>query len=164
MTSTATARKITERDAARAALRELFPIGSTVSTKLLHVSRSGMLRSFAVLVSEAGEVRDVSRMVAEVIGAKIHKPTGGVAMGGYGMDQGYTLAYSLGRALYSDALEAERGIPAEGRPPFRCIGGHGAYCPSNDHTNERSRAPYVSDYSVNRVHSDAGYALSHRHI
>lgn len=146
--TTATARRAAEY-AALATLRDLFPIGSTVQTKVLHVSRSGMLRSFAVLVpTDAGSIRDVSHLVAAAIGARVHTPTGGVSMGGCGMDMGYALAYSLSRALYRD------GFPCTGRTD----------CPSNDHVNERSRSPYATACNPGRMHSDPGYALTHRHI
>lgn len=156
--TTATARRAAEY-AALATLRDLFPIGSTVQTKVLHVSRSGMLRSFAVLVpTDAGSIRDVSRLVATVIGARVHTPTGGVSMGGCGMDMGYALAYSLSRALYRD------GFPCTGIRP----GGPGAPCPSNDHVNERmavyTLGSEADPYNPGRMHSDPGYALSHRHI
>jgi hypothetical protein len=146
-TTTRKAERQAQTDAAIASLRELFPIGSTVHTKLLHVSRSGMLRSFAVLVPEGGTVRDVSGLVARVIGARLHQPTGGVAMGGCGMDMGFALTYSLARALYRD------GFPCTGQD------WHGANpCPSNDHSNGDR------DYIAGRLHSDPGYALTHRHV
>jgi hypothetical protein len=150
--NTTTTRK-TERqaqtDAAIASLRELFPIGSTVHTKLLHVSRSGMLRSFAVLVPEGNSIRDVSGLVARAIGARLHQPTGGVAMGGCGMDMGYALTYSLARALYRD------GFPCTGSDGYHS---EGVRCPSNDHSNGDR------DYTAGRLHSNPGYALTHRHV
>ena len=154
MTSTRTRNE--QRDAAREALRELYPVGSTVHTKLLHVSRSGMLRSIAVLYpTPAGTIRDVSGLVARAIGSKLHSPTGGVAMGGCGMDMGFALVYSLGRALYPD------GQPCNGSDGYEI--GTGPRCTSNDHSNERGDA-YRAGFRKGRLHSDSGYALSHRWV
>jgi hypothetical protein len=152
---TRTAERIATRDNARHQLRELFPVGSTVNTQLLHVSRSGMLRSIAVLVpGKNGAVRDVSYLVAEATGSKIHKPTGGVAMGGCGMDMGFALVYSLGRSLYPD------GQPCTGSDGYS---DDGPRCTSNDHVNERGDV-YRAGFRKGRVHSDSGYALNHRWV
>lgn len=144
-------RKRAEMEEACAQLRELFPIGSTVHTSLLHVSRSGMLRSVAVLVSRPdGSIENVSWQVARATGQKMHKTTDGVAMGGCGMDMGFSLVYSLGRALYPN------GHPCIGRLVTDPAGY--AECPSNDHSNESGDA-YRTGFRPDRIHSDGGYAL-----
>lgn len=59
---------------------------------------------------------------------------------------GFELVYSLSRTLFPDG--------------FDCIGegdGYGTFCPSNDHSNDRTR-----DYSPGRHHGGGGYALRQR--
>ncbi len=132
--------------------RALFPVGSTVSTVCTHVSSSGMLRTFRVIVGRAdGSVRDVTGLVARAGGFKIHR-NGDIAMGGAGMDMGFALTYSLARTLYAD------GFPCTGVDYSN--GWRGA-CPSNDHVNERGDD---RDFTPGRLHSDPGYALTHRHV
>jgi len=184
MTRKLTAAQLAARTEARQALRELFPIGSTVSTQLLYVSKSGMLRSVAVMFGRPdGTVRNVSPLVAIATGEKMHKTTHGVSMGGCGMDMGFSLVYGLARALYSDQRDADTfarlrtkrdageafepyerqhltELENDDRVPFMCQGPRGLNCPSNDHVNEWQ----TPNYSTTRLHSDAGYAVSQRWI
>lgn len=83
-------------------LKKLFPIGSTVTTVLTSVSRTGMSRTIKVLAydKECKEIRDVSYAVAQVLDYRISDKHGGVIVGGTGMDMGFHLTYSLGSALY----------------------------------------------------------------
>lgn len=83
-------------------LKKLFPIGTTVTTVLTSVSRSGMTRTIKVLAydKECQEIRDVSYAVARVLDYKISDNHGGVIVKGIGMDMGFHLTYSLGHALY----------------------------------------------------------------
>jgi hypothetical protein len=138
-------------------LRNLFPIGSTVSTVLRHVSSSGMSRSISVLHADStGDISDVTWIVARVTGNKIDPKHGGIKMGGCGMDMGFALVYGMSRTIYRDS--------------FYCTGTNGydsheptdtPRCPANDHVNERMAD---SNYSTTRLHSDAGYALNQRWI
>ncbi|MEU7814108.1 hypothetical protein [Pseudonocardia sp. NPDC049154] len=134
-----------ERDAAIKQLRDLFPIGSTVRTVLRHVSRSGMTRAISIIDADGD---DVSYLVARATGDRIDNRYGGIKVGGCGMDMGFALVYGLARTLYRD------GFPCSGEQsgPNRC--------PANDHANEW-RNP---DWTPGRMHSDPGYALSHRWI
>jgi hypothetical protein len=128
-------------------LREYFPIGSTVSTVLRHVSQSGMSRSISVIGVCEDEPTDVSWLVARATDNKIDQRYGGIKLGGAGMDMGFALVYGLARTLYRD------GFPCSGvqRGPGRC--------PSNDHSNERE-----PNFTAGRLHSDPGYALNQRWI
>jgi hypothetical protein len=111
-------------------LRDLFPIGSTVSTILRHVSRSGMSRSISVLATDDdGSISDVSYLIVRAGIAKFDPRHSGVTMGGCGMDMGFALVYRLARTIYRDG--------------FPCTGVESACwserCPSNDHSNEAGR-------------------------
>lgn len=128
-------------------LRALFPVGSTVSTVLRYVARSGMSRSISVLAIEYDVPVDVSYLVARALDMRMDNTRGGIRSGGCGMDMGFALVYSLGRVLYRE------GFPCTGEQRGR------DRCPSNDHSNERE-----PNYTAGRLHSDPGYALNHRWI
>lgn len=94
-------------------LRKVFPVGSLVQTSLLSVSSSGMSRRISVLACVGGQVRRMDDAVALVIGRTV-SDKGGISVGGCGMDMGFSLAYSLGRALYPKGF-GTTGKRADGR-------------------------------------------------
>lgn len=124
-----------ENEAVPEWLKPLLVPGSTVYTKVDHVSRSGMSRVISAYVVDNGEIRDISYYVSEVLGWKRDKNHYGVKVGGCGMDMGFHMVYSFSRRLYPNG--------------FHCVGDK---CPSNDHFNGED----------NEVHSDGGYALKQR--
>lgn len=133
-----------ERERCIEEMRKHCPPGSTVHTVLEHVSRSGMSREIrTVLLSCDGDrVVDLhpNYMVSQILGDDRQGKHDGVIVGGCGMDMGFHIVYSLSRALYPNG--------------FECVG---EKCPSNDHSNgDRDYTP------GHTVHSDGGYALSHR--
>ncbi len=99
-----TKQQIVERDEARASLREQLPPGSTVYTILRRVSSSGMCRHISVAIADAGEVRDITWQVARAMGETFQRDTGGIKVGGCGMDMGFHLVYSLSRTLYPEGF------------------------------------------------------------
>ena len=126
-------------------LRGLFPPGNTVHTILRHVSRSGMSRAISVVVTEDGEPRDVSWLVARAGLGKFDRQHDGVKIGGCGMDMGFALVYDLSRTLNPDG--------------FGCIG---KGCPSNDHANGDPLGYKKHTKRAKHWHSDGGYALPQR--
>ena len=127
-----------DRADAIARLRELCPPGSTVYTVLRRVSRSGMMRHISLHVIHDGQPFDITGMAARATVTPWDRDTGGLKMGGCGMDMGFSAVYNLAWALYRDS--------------FGCIG---EGCPSNDHSNgDRNYAPHQ--------HHEAGYALRQR--
>jgi hypothetical protein len=145
------ARKEREKAEAQDALRKMFPVGSTVTTVLAHVSQSGMQRGIKVMHGAAdGSVEDVSWLVARATETPLHNK-GGLKVNGCGMDMGFHVVYGLSRTLYGAA------------GAFRCNGKKDwpKRCPSNDHSNDRGD-DYVNGYRKGRIHSDGGYALRHR--
>lgn len=83
----------------KAELRKVYPVGALVQTQCLHVSASGMTRRISVLACVDGQVRRMDEQIGLVIGSRI-SDSGGLIIGGCGMDMGFSIAYSLGRALY----------------------------------------------------------------
>lgn len=130
---------------ARVELWERFPIGSTVTTKLTHVSRSGMTRLVEVYANGERGPENITGLVAAALNGRIDSRRGGIVVSGCGFSATFDVVYRLGRALYRDA--------------FYCMVERA--CPSNDHTNERFDE---EGYWRGRVHSDPGYALKHREI
>lgn len=123
------------QDNAIARLRNDYGVraGSTIYTKVLHVSRSGMTRTIGCYVVRKGEVFDVSHLVAPAIGATLDRDRGGVKVQGCGMDMTFYVVYSLARAMFPKGVKCN-GI-SEGRHR----------CPSNDHSNDWGIAHRMAD-------------------
>lgn len=168
-----------EQQQARDTLRALLPVGSSVTTVLRHASRSGMSRSISLMISDAGQVRDITHLAALATGDKIDHTHGGIKIGGCGMDMGFALVYGLSRALYPD------GHKCTGRDGGGVRSSVRQRCPSNDHSNdygtfarrwnaehpdggdESDRQDYIrtrlaQSFRKSRKHSDGGYAIGQR--
>lgn len=137
---------------ARERLAFLKP-GDVIRTKVLHASRSGMQReigAYVARVTDDGQpyIADLSWAVAVLTGQRI-SDRGGVIVGGVGMDMGFHLIYSLGRALYRD------GVPCTGSNGWTKSGRRSKLnaCHSNEHFNG-DRA-----YNKSKTHRDSGYAF-----
>lgn len=70
-----------------------------VYTKLLHVSRSGMMRSLDLILEDGTCITDE---VTELLEYKWHGNTGGLKVTGCGMDMGFSVVYDLSCKLYCD--------------------------------------------------------------
>ena len=128
----------TDRQNAIERLREWLKPGDTVHTIIRHVSASGMTREIGiVLIGKDGETRHPNFAVADALGLKIGKRDG-VRIGGCGMDMGFEIVYSIGRALWPNG--------------FKCAG---EKCQSNDHSNDRNCKREKGKHQ----HQDGGYAL-----
>ena len=125
-------------------LRELLPPGTTVYTKLNHVSSSGMMRVIEVLVIRDNQPRYITYQVADILDYKMHKKYEGLKVHGCGMDMGFSVVYNLSRALY-----AEIG--------YECLELKSERCPAAFHVNTRDKT------IKEPVHHD-GYALRHRWV
>ena len=163
--------QIEARDEARDTLRAILPPGSTVSTKVLHVSRSGMSRTiglYAIDTDHTGRpyIRDISALAATAAGFTFDRDRWGIKTGGTGMDMTFHAVYGLSRALYPDG--------------YRCTGSDGytprgrrakaPRCPSNDHSNDYGRlareydAAHVEDESAVARAAEAGDDAEARRI
>jgi hypothetical protein len=83
-----TKEQLQERKDAQEELRKILKPGQTVYTILRHVSKSGMSRTISVVIVEAGEIREISWLVARALGGKM-APNGGIKVTGCGMDMGH---------------------------------------------------------------------------
>lgn len=129
-------------------LRDQLKPGDTIYTVLRGTpSRSGMQRRIDLVVIKDNKPWQISSLAARLMGRKVHKD-GGIVIGGCGMDMGFALVYELSRIVFKDE--------------FYCLGEDSQVrCPSNDHSNERMSTE-GTNYSIERLHSDAGYALNHK--
>lgn len=136
---TTAAERAAVRDDAIDILRPLLPAGSTVYTKVLSVSRSGMSRSIGcyIIVSDGGGsyIRDISGLVARATGNRYDDRNDGVTIPGVGMDMTFAIVYELGRALFP---AGHRCTGSTGRTPTGKRS-RAPRCPSNDHSNDYSR-------------------------
>lgn len=137
---------------ARERLAFLQP-GDVIQTRTLNVSRSGMTREIGAYVARLDDdgqpyVSDLSWPVAVLTGQRL-SDRGGVVVGGTGMNMGFYLVYSLGRALYPE------GVPCTGSPGWTKSGRRSKLnaCLSNDHVNG-DRV-----YRKGKTHRDSGYAF-----
>lgn len=128
------------QETARESLRSLIAPGDTIYTILRHTSSSRMTRwiSLVIIDPTLHRPREITYLAAPLLGMKYPDANhDGLKVGGCGMDMGFHLVYSLGRAMFPDS--------------FYCVGER---CPANDHFNgDRDYTPHL--------HSDGGYAFWH---
>lgn len=101
MTVTLTkAEKADRLEHARKMLAEHCPEGATVYTILRHRSASGMQRKISLVVVQSGQIVDITWAAAHVLKSRLCDKTGGIVVGGCGMDMGFRLVNNLSYALH----------------------------------------------------------------
>lgn len=95
---------LTERANSIAKLREWLKPGARVGTILRHCSRSGMSRSISCIINSEHGPFNIDYHVAKACGFTIDRNHGGIKVSGCGMDMGFHIVYSLGRALYHEGF------------------------------------------------------------
>lgn len=98
----------TEKQEAIESLRTLVKPGDKIYTILRHVTASGMSRAISCFIVQEGGIVSIDWYVERALGYKRHK-SGGIVMGGAGMDMGFALVYNLGRACYPDGFKLAKG-------------------------------------------------------
>ena len=152
---------------ARERLGEMLTPGTTVYTTVNTVSRSGMSRTLRVFVSKDNEIRDITWMVAALLGESIKE--GAVRVQGGGMDMGFHVVYSLGRKLFPEGFApSERGIrPLDGKTVNVNIGrGRNAGPMRKEEMAELAAKGWRflsgRNGDTSGWDNDGGYALNHR--
>lgn len=93
----------------------------TAYTVLTNVSRSGMSRRIKVIVLDKDKLdgqphaRNVSHLVAELLGFRYNRDEQSVVVSGCGMDMGFHLIYSLSCALFASDSATDAGYVIEQR-------------------------------------------------
>ncbi len=86
-------------------LRTILTPGTTVYTLCLSVSSSGMSRKISCYVVNNGRIQNISGYVGNAIDYNRDYKTGALKVSGCGMDMGFHVVYSLGRALYPEGFK-----------------------------------------------------------
>lgn len=133
-------KKQEERQEAIDSLRNIIKAGDTVYTNLVSVSRSGMSRKISIHIVKDGQIRNITYNVGKAIDYALDRERFALKVGGCGMDMGFSVVYSLSRALFPDG--------------FKCAGGK---CSSNDHFNGVNTR---QNFKGKTHKGDGGYALS----
>ncbi len=103
--TTKSAVKLDEKQEARAELLKILSPGDTVYTILRHVSKSGMTRHIDVYTIQDNRMVYLTAYVSKACGIRRLPASASLwslVVGGCGMDMGYHVVYSLGRALWPD--------------------------------------------------------------
>lgn len=137
--------------------------GDTIYTVLQHVSSSRMSRVINLFVirnserSGKPEPRYIGQLTAKLLDHPWDYKHWGVKVGGCGMDMGFHLVYSLGRALFPQGF-GEEGYRVDG-PTIRPL------------TKEKAALAVAKGWTFNGRNGDrsgwdddGGYALSHKWI
>ena len=99
----------TERDEAIADLRAMLKPNDVIYTKLLHCSRSGMMRVIDLFVIRDNEPRRITWQVCRATATTYNDKHDGMRMDGCGMDMGFAAVYHLGRVLWPDGTPEPHG-------------------------------------------------------
>ena len=99
--------KVLQHKQAKNALLSSIKPGATVYTILRKVSSSGNMRVISLHIIENGEINCIDYDVSTVTGYKIHPKEQGLIVRGSGMDMGYDVVHTLGRALWPDGSEPD---------------------------------------------------------
>jgi hypothetical protein len=81
-------------------LKKLFARNTKVYTSIKRVSSTGMSRHISVYVARKEQIINITWHVGNITEYKRNNDTGGLVVGGCGMDMGFHLIYSLSRCLY----------------------------------------------------------------
>tara|TARA_R100000315_G_C5190942_1_gene111352 strand:+ start:66 stop:380 length:315 start_codon:yes stop_codon:yes gene_type:complete len=91
----------TDKERAKAFLKDWFPKGSTAHTTVVHVARSGMSRHIKVFAISGERIQNISYHVSKLLDWRFTNKEA-VFVGGCGMDMGFHLIYTLSSKLYDD--------------------------------------------------------------
>jgi hypothetical protein len=93
-----------------AELKALVKPGSTVSTSLKNVSRSGMQRqiSFYIVDPRDNEIINIDYYISIITDTKLSK-SGALSVDGCGMDMGFSVVYNLGSILWPMGTDTPHG-------------------------------------------------------
>lgn len=95
---------------ARQELRKIIKPKMIVRCVLRKVSASGMSRDISFFIVEKGAIRNIDGLISDACGYRISKHGAGLTVGGCGMDMGFSVVYSLGRALWPKGTRKPHGM------------------------------------------------------
>jgi len=188
--TTMTRKRAEEIQAAREELRAMLAPGDVVTVLSRHVARSGMTRWLDLYATVDGELVRITEPAATAMGDRTYylrsEGLWMVKAEGCGMDMHFATVYNLSRSLWPHGYMCTGDNDA---PRKRCgsndhANDYGAFAREYDESRRHAallaecdpaaresyvaaRQAYVSgklatSYDPSRVHSDGGYALTHR--
>lgn len=106
-----TKKQVSENEVAemKAKLLKLLDGNREIYTSLKRVSSSGMSRHIALYIAKDSSIIDITYYAAKILGYKRSPDTGGLIVGGCGMDMGFHCVYSLSRMLFPDGFKLKAG-------------------------------------------------------
>lgn len=138
---------------AKSELRKIIKPGDAVYTILRRVSASGMSRDISVCIVQNGYIRNLDNLAGDACGiANANGP--GLRMAGCGMDMGFSLVYSLGRALFPQGFGTV-GKNSDGKE-YRASNAKAAKAAAKRGYVFHGRNGDASGWDI-----DGGYALGH---
>lgn len=91
-------------------LHEIIAVGQEIHCEVLHVSRSGMSRDITMLTVDRRDntIMRIDYLVSRVLGLRTAK-SGGITVGGCGMDMCFKLVYDLGCVMWANGTPVPHG-------------------------------------------------------
>jgi hypothetical protein len=80
-----------------------------IYTSIKRVSSSGMSRHIALFIAKDNKIVNITWFAGKILGYKHSADTGGLVVGGCGMDMGFHVVYSLSRRLFPDGFKLKKG-------------------------------------------------------
>lgn len=99
----------TQRNEALADLRAMLKPGDTIYTKLLHCSRSGMMRAIDLFVIRDNEPLRITWQACMATATVYSTKHEGMRMDGCGMDMRFAAVYHLGSVLWPNGTPEPHG-------------------------------------------------------
>jgi hypothetical protein len=93
----------------KARLLKILNGNRRIYTNLKRVSSSGMSRHISLHIANGNEITDITWYAGKILGYKHSSDTGGLVVGGCGMDMGFAVVYSLSRMLFPDGFKLVNG-------------------------------------------------------
>lgn len=106
---TKTVKEPTLKEQAQSNLKKWLRPGSTIYHTVKSVSKSGMSRKISFYIVVDGKIKDINWYLSNLLDYKRDPSNGALKIGGCGMDMGFHIVYSAGRALYPNGFKLAKG-------------------------------------------------------
>lgn len=80
-----------------------------IYTSVKRVSSTGMSRHICLYFAKDSRIIDITWYAAKILEYKRNPDTGGLVVGGCGMDMGFHVVYSLSRSLFPNGFKLNEG-------------------------------------------------------
>lgn len=98
------------KENAIASLKKRLKPGDTIYHTVKHVARSGMSRTITFFIADRHKkITCINWELSHALGYSRDKSNGALKVGGCGMDMGFHVVYSTGRALFPKGFKLAKG-------------------------------------------------------